>query len=185
MSINPAHVVVFCLILFVCLFGLLTVRLVLAALDALLRGVLLFAGLLAAGVALLLIAAVARASTADAEPVIRPVAMTTHETSTSLALPAGTSAGLSTANGFFTIFLISFLIVAVAVSQLLSAVLPILIIVRLVPAQDRATLADLVAALGSSHRFGVRSAVWAVMTARKHARRSGESGPVTSRDPQR
>ena len=173
MSINPAHVAVLSLIPIVFLLELLLVRAIRAAVAPLLREALVLAGLLAAGVVLILIAAAAWASTVEATQAITPVAMTTDDSPTSLALSVGSSAGHSTSGGFFAIFLIAFLIVAVAVSQLLAAVLPILIIVLLVPAQDRATLAELVAAMGGSRRFGVRSAVWAVMTARRRARSSG------------
>ena len=73
----------------------------------------------------------------------------------------------SVTGGMMAVLLIGFLVMAVAISQLLSAVLPILIIVLLVPAPDRAELADLIAAMGSSRKFGVRSAVWAAMSARR------------------
>jgi hypothetical protein len=48
--------------------------------------------------------------------------------------------------GVFAVLVISLLILAVAFSQLLSALLPILIIVLLLPAQERAAVADLIAA---------------------------------------
>jgi hypothetical protein len=212
MSINPAHITVLCLVLFVVLLGLVVVRQVLAVVAVVLQQVLLFAGIVAACAVVVVIAAAARAGTVTTEPMSRPDAVTVREATTStwaardqvapgnslsvarvafetegqagpengpwhLSMPGEPAAG-----GFFAILLISFLILAVAFSQLMSAVLPILIIVFLVPAQDRAALADLIAAMGRTSRFGMWSALRAAMAARKGAQTSQVKGSATGDD---
>lgn len=107
-------------------------------------------------------------SVPDSEPVPLPTAAdiaTEREQGDSSWLRSSTDSSVT--GEIMAVLLIGFLVMAVAISQLLSAVLPILIIVLLVPAPDRAELADLIAAMGGSRKFGVRSAVWAAMSARK------------------
>jgi hypothetical protein len=204
MSLNPAHVIVVCLVLVVAQLGVVAVCRALVAVALGLQRILLFAGIVAAGLAVFAIAA-ARTTTDTAAPTSRPAVVTVAETRSLFpathnaevlsfadrpvllsaeqrkfeAEPGGASVPRSmpddsAGGGVFAVFLISFLILAVALSQLLSAVLPILIIVLLVPAQERAALADLIAALGSNSKFGVRSAVRAVMAARKRKAATGD-----------
>ena len=75
------------------------------------------------------------------------------------------------------VLLITALILIVALSQLMGAVLPILIVVCLVPPHERAVLADLIAAIGGSRRFGLRGAVRAVLAARKQSRSLSRNEP--------
>jgi hypothetical protein len=197
MSLSPAHVIVVCLVLVVAQLGVVAVCRALVAVALGLQRILLFAGIAAACLAVLATAAtrtttdtaaptsgpalVTVAETRSLFPashhaetrssVDRPVLLSTDQREFN-ADPGGATVPRSmpddsAGSGVFAVFLIGFLILAVALSQLLSAVLPILIIVLLVPAQERAALADLIAALGSNSKFGVRSAVRAVMAARK------------------
>jgi hypothetical protein len=197
MSLNPAHVIVVCLVLVGAQLGVVAVCRALVAVALGLQRILLLAGIAAACLAVFAIAAT-RTTTDTAAPTSGPAMVTVAETRS--LFPAGRHAEArslaegpvlrsaeqreleadpggatvprsmpddSAGGGVLAVFLIGFLILAVALSQLLSAVLPILIIVLLVPAQERAALADLIAALGSNSKFGVRSAVRAVMEARK------------------
>ena len=62
------------------------------------------------------------------------------------------------------------LVVAVVAAEVLAAVLPMIIIITMVPSQERAELAQLMAAADSSHRLRVWSALRVAVLARRRAR---------------
>ena len=57
------------------------------------------------------------------------------------------------------IVLITVLVIAVVVTEVLSAVLPPLLVIVLVPPEERAQLAELIATACDTRRFGIRLAI--------------------------
>lgn len=73
-------------------------------------------------------------------------------------------------------FLIAALVFIVAISELMAAVLPILIVVTLVPPHERAELAELIAEARGTSRFGMRAVMRAAMAVRKRRMASRGTG---------
>lgn len=68
---------------------------------------------------------------------------------------------------YLIVLLITALVLIVVSLEIMAAVLPILIIVIMVPPEDRAALAHLIAVTGGTNRFGLGSAVHTAMVARR------------------
>ncbi len=72
--------------------------------------------------------------------------------------------------------LVALLVFFVAASQVAAAVLPLVIILRLVPPEDRADLADLIAASRNGRGLGIRALVVAARAARALRQERGGAG---------
>ena len=82
----------------------------------------------------------------------------------------------------FLMTLVALLIFFVALSQVAAAVLPLIIIVKLVPPGDRAELADLVSAISRGRGLGMRAVVRVALAARAARERRGRCDVVDSDD---
>jgi hypothetical protein len=71
------------------------------------------------------------------------------------------------------VLLIAGMVGLFAVSEVLAAVLPILVVVMLVPPAERAALAEVIAAIDSSRRLRLWPALRLAVFARRRARRCG------------
>lgn len=77
---------------------------------------------------------------------------------------------------YAVVAMVAVLVLLLVASELVSALLPLLLILILVPASERRDLAEVLAAADNSPRLRLWPALRAAVSARRHARRSEFDG---------